>query len=51
MPQLVRIVLLPAAMAVLGERNWYLPRWLAFVRPGGAEGSPAQGASGREAAA
>lgn len=25
---LVRGVLLPAAMALLGEHNWYLPRWL-----------------------
>jgi RND superfamily putative drug exporter len=25
---IVRAVLLPAAMAVLGERNWWLPRWL-----------------------
>jgi RND superfamily putative drug exporter len=24
----VRGVLMPAAMAVLGERSWYLPRWL-----------------------
>jgi uncharacterized membrane protein YdfJ with MMPL/SSD domain len=24
----VRCVLLPATMAVLGELNWYLPRWL-----------------------
>ena len=24
----IRCVLLPATMAVLGERNWYLPRWL-----------------------
>ena len=30
---IVRIVLLPSAMAVLGERNWYLPRWLDFLRP------------------
>ena len=30
---IVRIVLLPSAMAVLGERNWYLPRWLGFLRP------------------
>ena len=30
---LVRIVLLPSAMAVLGDRNWYLPRWLGFLRP------------------
>ena len=24
----VRAVLLPSVMAILGERNWYLPRWL-----------------------
>jgi len=24
----IRCVLLPATMAALGERNWYLPRWL-----------------------
>ena len=28
---LVRAVLLPAAMALLGERNWYLPRWLGWL--------------------
>jgi putative drug exporter of the RND superfamily len=28
---LVRAVLLPATMALLGERNWYLPRWLQWV--------------------
>ncbi|HMR69991.1 MAG TPA: MMPL family transporter, partial [Rubrivivax sp.] len=26
---LVRLVLVPASMTVLGERNWYAPRWLA----------------------
>jgi RND superfamily putative drug exporter len=25
---LIRMVIVPAAMTVLGERNWYLPRWL-----------------------
>jgi uncharacterized membrane protein YdfJ with MMPL/SSD domain len=25
---IVRAVLLPSVMAMLGERNWYLPRWL-----------------------
>ncbi|UUU25660.1 MMPL family transporter [Streptomyces sp. DSM 40750] len=25
---IIRGVLLPAAMALLGERNWYLPKWL-----------------------
>jgi RND superfamily putative drug exporter len=28
---LVRAVLLPATMKVLGERNWYLPRWLGWL--------------------
>jgi uncharacterized membrane protein YdfJ with MMPL/SSD domain len=27
----VRGVLMPAAMALLGERCWYLPRWLAWL--------------------
>jgi RND superfamily putative drug exporter len=27
----VRGVLLPATMALLGERNWYLPRWLEWL--------------------
>lgn len=37
---LVRMVLLPAVMMLLGERNWYLPRWLGWlprVDHGGAE--------------
>jgi RND superfamily putative drug exporter len=25
---IVRAVLLPAAMALLGRRNWWLPQWL-----------------------
>ena len=28
---LVRLVLLPAVLALLGERTWYLPRWLAWL--------------------
>ncbi|HZV26348.1 MAG TPA: MMPL family transporter [Acidothermaceae bacterium] len=31
---IVRAVLLPSVMAMLGERNWYLPRWLQRL-PGG----------------
>jgi RND superfamily putative drug exporter len=27
----VRLVLLPAVLALLGERTWYLPRWLAWL--------------------
>jgi uncharacterized membrane protein YdfJ with MMPL/SSD domain len=35
----VRAVLLPAVMAMLGERNWYLPRWLQWLQwlPGAQE--------------
>ena len=28
---IVRAVLLPSAMALLGERNWYMPRWLEWL--------------------
>ena len=28
---IVRAVLLPAVMALLGERNWWLPRWLGWL--------------------
>jgi RND superfamily putative drug exporter len=28
---LVRAVLLPAAMKLLGDWNWYLPRWLEWL--------------------
>ena len=28
---LVRLLLIPAAMRLLGDRNWYLPRWLAWL--------------------
>ncbi len=28
---IVRGVLLPASMKLLGERNWYVPRWLEWL--------------------
>jgi RND superfamily putative drug exporter len=28
---IVRSVLVPATMTLLGERNWYLPSWLNWV--------------------
>jgi uncharacterized membrane protein YdfJ with MMPL/SSD domain len=28
---IVRAVLLPAAMMLLGDWNWYLPRWLEWL--------------------
>ena len=27
----IRSVLVPAAMELLGERNWYLPKWLEWL--------------------
>jgi uncharacterized membrane protein YdfJ with MMPL/SSD domain len=30
----VRGILVPAALVLLGERTWYLPRWLEWL-PGG----------------
>ncbi len=30
---IVRMMLVPATMALLGERNWYLPRWLDRALP------------------
>jgi putative drug exporter of the RND superfamily len=39
----VRSVLVPATMKLLGERNWYLPSWLTWlpdVRVEGAEPRP-----------
>ena len=48
---IVRGVLLPATMKLLGERNWYLPRWLEWLprlepdEPSAAPDSPAVPAS------
>ncbi len=30
---IVRMVLVPAVMQLLGERNWWLPRWLDRMLP------------------
>jgi RND superfamily putative drug exporter len=35
---LVRAVLLPATMKLLGDWNWYLPRWLGWLPRVGMEG-------------
>jgi uncharacterized membrane protein YdfJ with MMPL/SSD domain len=37
---LVRLLLIPAAMRLLGERNWYLPRWLGWLPELQVEGAP-----------
>ncbi len=38
---IVRSVLVPASMALLGDRNWYLPSWLAWLPDLRIEGAPA----------
>jgi RND superfamily putative drug exporter len=35
----VRSVLVPATMALLGDRNWYFPRWLAWLPQLNVEGA------------
>jgi putative drug exporter of the RND superfamily len=48
---IVRGVLLPASMRVLGEWNWYLPRWLEWMpHVGGEVPPPAPAARGDGAA-
>ncbi len=42
---IVRAVLLPATMKLLGERNWYLPRWLEWLPRMSWEGQPSAAAS------
>jgi putative drug exporter of the RND superfamily len=38
---IVRLVIIPAVMALLGERNWYLPRWLTWLPKIQVEAPPA----------
>ncbi|MFL5908501.1 MAG: MMPL family transporter [Solirubrobacterales bacterium] len=37
---LVRAILLPASMTLLGDWNWYLPRWLEWIPHVGPVGAP-----------
>jgi RND superfamily putative drug exporter len=37
---IVRMVLVPASMALLGERNWYLPAWLSWLPEIHIDGAP-----------
>ena len=43
---LIRIVLVPAAMKLLGRWNWYLPSWLEWLPHLSIEGAPAAPAAG-----
>ena len=50
---LVRMVLVPATMELLGDANWYLPRWLDWLLPNihiEGRGAHAQAAASRTAA-
>jgi RND superfamily putative drug exporter len=42
----VRMVLVPAAMELLGDRNWYLPNWLAWLPDLRVEGGSARPPAG-----
>ena len=42
---IVRSILLPAAMTLLGERNWYLPSWLTWLPDVQVEGAEPPSAS------
>jgi putative drug exporter of the RND superfamily len=46
---LVRLILVPAAMELLGEWNWWLPSWLDRLLPSGRQAAPSW--SGGEAEA
>ncbi len=45
---IVRMVLVPASMELLGDKNWYFPKWLEwlpnFSIEGGRSAEPAMGA-------
>ena len=52
---IVRMLLVPATMELLGDRNWWLPRWLDRILPnidveGHADRRPTRSPSGRESA-
>jgi RND superfamily putative drug exporter len=48
---IVRSVLVPATMKLLGNRNWYLPRWLQWLPRVQVEEAPAEAPAPRLAAA
>ena len=37
---IIRLILVPAAMALMGDANWWLPRWLDRTLPGGQHPRP-----------
>ena len=48
---IIRAVLLPATMKLLGDWNWYLPKWLEWLpKVGPGAGSPAPTPAGPDSA-
>ncbi len=45
---LIRMVVVPATMALLGEWNWYLPGWLSWLPELHVEGDPEAVTAGPE---
>lgn len=48
---IIRTVLVPASMALLGDLNWYLPSWLNWLPKVNVEGAPAAAVGHRHQAA
>ena len=46
----IRVILLPASMKLLGDRNWHLPRWLGWLPRVTPETAPASPSDHTEAA-
>jgi putative drug exporter of the RND superfamily len=46
----IRVLLLPSVMTLLGERNWYLPRWLSWLPRISVDGTPGCAEAGQAAA-
>jgi RND superfamily putative drug exporter len=46
----IRVLLLPSVMTLLGERNWYLPRWLSWLSRISPDGIPGSAEAGQAVA-
>jgi RND superfamily putative drug exporter len=44
---IIRTIIVPAAMSLLGDRNWYLPRWLHWLPDLRVEGRPVENGNGK----
>jgi len=48
---IIRMVLVPSLMTLLGDRNWYMPKWLSWLPDLRVEGTPIQAPTPRPAEA